>query len=444
MTSKFKSIKRLQGHGKGIREIAYSKSYKVLISVGFDFQVLVWNPYQQTHIMRLEGHEYPLVGVNCPQGLDCFITCDTKGVINLWNIKDYSCMQTLNVTEFNKVTTMRVIPKHRRLVVGSRVFKVFEYKKPFNAETSDDNPILCALFSKIRFEFYIAGERSINVWNAKNGKPTRCFKNVFEKDITCMALDGEHRKLIVGSHNGDIKVFDLLSGVMISQLESHGGPRLTLQGPRLVEESAEVSFIGYGDDDMTIITTAWDKSIKVHLDDADEQKAADEKVLRCREMCHSKDIISGDYAHNLQMIATGSRDHVVRIWDYEKFRLVNQLRAHEDEVTTVRFLKPLPLLLTADCKGVMYIWLIPPHKDGRKCLLKWTNKHSMESDVPISAVDSYYNPVDETLLLLIGDEKGYVKVSDITACVRHYNLKPMDQVTAAEDKRNAYFTFKAD
>lgn len=180
------------------------------------------------------------------------------------------------------------------------------------------------------------------------------------------------------------------------------------------------------------------------MDDADEQKADNEKVLRCREMCHLKDIISGDYAHNLQMIATGSRDHVVRIWDYEKFRLVNQLRAHEDEVTTVRFLKPLPLLLTADCKGIMYIWLIPPHKDGRKCLLKWTNKHSMESDVPISAVDSYYNPVDETLLLLIGDEKGYVKVSDITACVRHYNLKPMDQVTAAEDKRNPYFTFKAD
>ena len=46
MTAKFKSIKRLQGHTKAIREIAYSKSHKVLISVGFDFQVLVWNPYQ--------------------------------------------------------------------------------------------------------------------------------------------------------------------------------------------------------------------------------------------------------------------------------------------------------------------------------------------------------------------------------------------------------------
>ena len=75
---------------------------------------------------------------------------------------------------------MRVVPKHRRLLVGSRVFKVFEYAKPFNADTSDDNPIIRALFSHIRFEFYISGERSINVWNAKTGKPTRCFKNCMD------------------------------------------------------------------------------------------------------------------------------------------------------------------------------------------------------------------------------------------------------------------------
>ena len=117
---------------------------------------------------------------------------------------------------------MKVIPKHRRLVVASRKFKVFEYKKPFNQDTSDDNAIQCAIFSDIRFELYIAGERSVNVWNARTGKPTRCFKNIFEKDITCMSLDKEHRKLIVGSHNGEIKMFDLLSGVNISHLQGHG------------------------------------------------------------------------------------------------------------------------------------------------------------------------------------------------------------------------------
>jgi WD40 repeat protein len=150
-------------------------------------------------------------------------------------------------------------------------------------------------------------------------------------------------------------------------------------------------FIGYGDDDLTIITMAWDKTIKVHKDDRDEQKKSKENVMRARTNCHTKDIISGDYSHNLGLIATGSRDHNVRIWDYEKVKQEDEIKAHEVEVTTVKFLKPLPLLLTADSKGVMYIWLIHPHPDGKKCIVKWTNKHSMESDVPISAVDSYFN-----------------------------------------------------
>lgn len=425
--------KKLEGHKKAIREIAYSVSYKILVSVGFDFQVFVWNPYSFREIIKLDGHESPLVGVNCPAGLECFITCDTKGMINVWNIKDYSCMQTLSVTNVNQVTSMRVVPKHRRLVIGSRVFKVFEYKKPFNQDTSDDNPILCALFSAIRFEFYIAGERSINVWNAKNGKPTRCFKNCFESDITCMALDKEHRKLIVGSHLGQIKVFDLLSGVMINQLEGHNEKRRTKGG---ADESAEISFIGYGDDDLTIITTAWDKTIKIHKDDRDVQKKPRENVLRARELCHKKDIISGDYSHNLGLIATGGRDHNVRIWEYEKMKFEDEIQAHKDEVTTVKFLKPLPLLMTADSKGVMYIWLIHPHADGRKCIVKWINKHSMEIDIPISAVDSYYNEETGEFLLLIGDEKGEVKIQDISVIARHFNLKPVDVST--NPKRNPH------
>lgn len=114
-----------------------------------------------------------------------------------------------------------MVSKHRRLICGSRVFKIFEYTKPFTPEFSDDHPILCAKFSPIRFEFYIAGERSIKIWNAKEGKPVRVLKNIFESDITCMEFDKNHRKLIVGDHLGKIKVFDLLSGVMLHELDGH-------------------------------------------------------------------------------------------------------------------------------------------------------------------------------------------------------------------------------
>jgi len=54
----------------------------------------------------------------------------------------------------------------------------------------------------------------------------------------------------------------LLSGVKINDLEPHGG-----SGEESV--SGEISFIGYGNEDGTIITCSWDKTIKIHDDDRD-------------------------------------------------------------------------------------------------------------------------------------------------------------------------------
>lgn len=125
-------------------------------------------------------------------------------------------------------------------------------------EFSDDNAITCAKFSDKRLEIYVAGERSIKVWDARSGMPVRTLRNVLDSDITCMELDTEHRKLIVGSHQGEVKVFDLVSGVNILTLDQHN------------PYEGEISFIGYAGEDHTVITCGWDKVIKVHMDEKQE------------------------------------------------------------------------------------------------------------------------------------------------------------------------------
>lgn len=57
--------KILMGHQRAIRELAYSEKHKIIVSIGFDFLVYVWNPYLEKEIIKLEGHKTPLVGVNC-------------------------------------------------------------------------------------------------------------------------------------------------------------------------------------------------------------------------------------------------------------------------------------------------------------------------------------------------------------------------------------------
>lgn len=88
-------------------------------------------------------------------------------------------------------------------------------------------------------------------------------------------------------------------------------------------------------------------------------------MLRAKSCCHKKDIICADYSHNLGLIATGGRDFNVRIWEYERMRFEDDIKAHKDEVTTVKFLNKLPLLLTGDREGVIYIWLVKDLPEGR-------------------------------------------------------------------------------
>lgn len=86
--------------------------------------------------------------------------------------------------------------------------------------------------------------------------------------------------------------------------------------------------MGYGGDDCTVVSAAWDKEIKIHMDEKDdftsieggdhESKKRHSSQLRGRQNAHQKDIICGDIAMHLDLIVTGSRDNRVKIWDYER------------------------------------------------------------------------------------------------------------------------------
>lgn len=93
----------------------------------------------------------------------------------------------------------------------------------------------------------------------------------------------------------------------------------------------EVSFIGYGGEDHTIITCGWDKTIKVHMRAVLANSAKASEVKRGKADAHKKDIICGAYSHNLGLIATGSQDCRVKVWDYERVIMLDEFR-HKHEV----------------------------------------------------------------------------------------------------------------
>jgi WD40 repeat protein len=216
----------------------------------------------------------------------------------------------------------------------------------------------------------------------------------------------------------------------------------------------EISFLGYAGEDHTVITCGWDRVIKVHMDEKSDhslgpdqskvQKAPAtqrattakksgspgkgkkgtervekfynaENLLRRRCEAHSKDIICGDFAPHLDMIATGGRDNKAKIWDYERINCIDEIQGDEipessNEITMVKFIKPFPLLLTSDSSGQVYIWITKPHPNHGTCLVNWRNNYTLKSNSPITAIDTFHDEKTGKFLLLIGDDMGTVRI----------------------------------
>ena len=65
----------------------------------------------------------------------------------------------------------------------------------------------------------------------------------------------------------------------------------------------------------------------------------------------------------------------------------------DDTPVITRFIRPFPLLLTADQSGNLNLWLTQPRESKAVCLIEWRNMYTLDKKCPITSVDSLWEPV---------------------------------------------------
>jgi WD40 repeat protein len=138
----------------------------------------------------------------------------------------------------------------------------------------------------------------------------------------------------------------------------------------------------------------------------------------------------------LSLIATASSDRTLRLWDYQRLELENIIHDNSREVTSLEFLGPYPLLISADSAGRMRGWLTRPVMSmGQKLVFtvynSWIPNESVddmadtlatgwaENDGPtsgnepvnyaITVMTVFEPPGTSRLEVFTGDEKGVIK-----------------------------------
>jgi WD40 repeat protein len=110
------------GHTKGVCSLAYSSEYRFLASAGFDHEAVVWNPYVENLICRLKGHHCSLIGVEMNRsGGPEIITADVSGVVKVWDVRNFQCVQTFSGSAGNakSLQSFALTDSSKRLVAAS-------------------------------------------------------------------------------------------------------------------------------------------------------------------------------------------------------------------------------------------------------------------------------------------------------------------------------------
>ena len=244
----------LKGHTKPISSIDFSEHHQLLISVGFDRDVFMWNPYVDTAVSRLPGHIAPIIHTQFAKTTAEILSLSVDGILKVWDVRTLNCTQTIRMirtAETDKFEASDLVlldaPQiaHALAVVdGLRVYSTIDSTAVPGVAGKDVTASV--LYHELEGAFVTASGCLIRVWNANTGKLLRTFEIEDESpqptdtssyaaspaprrsqqqplSITCMAFDRHQKQLLTGDIRGRITARLLSGGSPIRYLQGHDG-----------------------------------------------------------------------------------------------------------------------------------------------------------------------------------------------------------------------------
>lgn len=363
----FRCVGQLKGgHSTGLRQLCYSESNDILLSVAFGLDAVAWDVGSRLMLFTLSGHRHTLVGLALtaatPQQA---VTADIEGNFKVWDITRRSAKTAAPlVMSFDGNTELATFAPNcfvscgaaHTLIGGGRSLKLF---RSVRISDMDEKPVT-GLYSDALGCFISGAGTSITLWNATTGEPIHKFYNVVEHPISALALGSRGRQVLAATSKGAVIVLNGLDGHRLKEGAAH---------------SQDIVGMAYNSEDCCIISASWDRTIHIHDDLADAETAP---LLRSVTNAHEADITSLAFDRLLNLVVTGAADGTVRMWDFQTLKLVGVCEGHTEEITEVVLAPPMPVLLSSDGTGTLFVWATKPSLWSSRCLLGIVNKGVVE------------------------------------------------------------------
>jgi len=356
-------------HKSGVRGLDYTPDFSgVLISIAHETRIKVWSTEVALHrayIGDLEGHTGPIIGAKFIKQSPYLVSIDDRLSIRIWDIRSMNSMQTIleQSKKFlcNGICTLG--EQHKFVLFGKRLilYDTAVHKIEQNdLKALDDSYPFQAVFNRHYKIIIIVTKIDVRLHDCRTGQVMKIYSqfaiNNKPVTLTSFCMEDNHRKFYIGDNTGCVRTYNVGSGVFIKSVTGDDQPKrkdTDISCSKLIQCKREVSGLEFIDEDQLLVTSSLDSIINVY----DEKDPDMSKRLRSIHGGYGDSSITCmKYSGHLSLIATGTSNGCVIVWDYERTRIEGICSAHTREITELQFVETYPLLLSCSADGLIHLW----------------------------------------------------------------------------------------
>lgn len=350
--------------------MSYRPSF--LITGGRDRLIRLWNPYVLTKPAgSLIGHNATVVQLSYNNISSQIISASEDKVIKIWSSKTMQCLQTLTdrMTHRpdNTLTALFWDSINKRLLAGHEFVEEYEIFKPAVRSLivkSHDSPLVTVIYNRNFNQIMsVAVESEAKLWEVNSGQKLNVFMGLHDDlEVTCAMLDNSGRRLMTGSRNGCMRLWNFSNGQLIQQMYTNN--RSEIMDLLHVEANGQKHFVCVG----------WDRKISLFETDPGNMSTLPVRVLTGEFMGinrgHTDDILCVAFCQP-NLLATGSVNGKIVLWSHDLGHVrgsmedpILNIRSPEEKAVEKVFFMRHEVALSVIVDGVPNPPLISCHADG--------------------------------------------------------------------------------
>jgi WD40 repeat protein/GTPase SAR1 family protein len=352
-------LKTLQGHSGVVWSIAFSPDSCLLASGSSDHTVKLWNINTGECIKTLQGHVDAVCSVAFSTDNCLLATSSDDQTIKLWDLNTNLCLMTLQ-GHTQKVSSIAFSPNSHILASGchDQTIKLWDVGSGKCLQTLQELNLVHTIAFSLDGKVLASGsdDHTVKLWDINTGY---CIKTLrgHSNRVWSIALSPDGQKLVSSSDDQTVKLWDISTGHCLKTLQGYVNVIWSVvfnsEGNILASSSSSIDKVVRL---WNIISNECPKTLLGHTNRVTSVAFS---PVRLSQDALDNQNLSGGIS---DILASGSDDSTVKIWDIVTGQCLSTLQGHSNRVTSISFSPDGHILASGSDDQTVRLWNVQTYQ----------------------------------------------------------------------------------